>query len=168
MQGPIQIAHSSKSVANNRAVHVSQKATLIMEQCIIESKTGSGLVVEGGQAQVKSCVFRDVKENGIAAFDYIDIDFNENSIEEIDSNMSDSVNDSTSYVKLEECVIESCGINTVLASGSNVLIEIDDNTVLQEKKKGINLGRSIDLGGAREFSGTRAVNGAHINRTNQI
>lgn len=44
----LNIKHYSKSVANNYAVYLHDEATLILEDCEVESASGSGLGVEGG------------------------------------------------------------------------------------------------------------------------
>ena len=62
----VRVLHASKSVAGNYACYVADGCVNVtIADCVVSSKTGSGIGVEGGVADILGTTVRDCKNNGI-------------------------------------------------------------------------------------------------------
>jgi hypothetical protein len=86
-------------------VEVGHQASLRCIGSEITSETGSGICVLGGTASIESCVIKDCKEHGIAAYD-------------------DLESEQGGVVSLRDSVIEGCKGYGIQARGEDVQIKV--------------------------------------------
>ena len=140
----LDVAHGSKSVANNYGVFAVEGSSATFESCAVRSTTGSGFAVEGGEVTLVDCVASGCASHGFVG-------------------LGDSAGlPGSGRATLERCTFDSNNANGALIRGG-VVVHVRHCTLNGNKRYGVEL---IDCEGEIESSELRNNAKGSINATN--
>jgi hypothetical protein len=140
----LDVAHGSKSVANNYGVFAVEGSSATFESCAVKSTTGSGFAVEGGEVTLVDCVASGCASHGFVG-------------------LGDSTGlPGSGRATLERCTFDGNNANGALIRGG-VVVHMRRCTLNGNKRYGVEL---IDCEGEIESSELRNNAKGSINATN--
>ena len=140
----LDVAHGSKSVANNYGVFAVEGSSATFESCAVKSTTGSGFAVEGGEVTLVDCVASGCASHGFVG-------------------LGDSTGlPGSGRATLERCTFDGNNANGALIRGG-VVVHMRHCTLNGNKRYGVEL---IDCEGEIESSELRNNAKGSINATN--